>query len=116
MLRDSIKVLGVHYSYNKNIFQSKNFTSVIKKIETVLQIWKARSLSLSGKIVIFKTLAISKIVYISHMASIPDEILTHLESIHKDFIWNGKNPKIKHPLWLMTTVPVDLGILMYVKK
>ena len=96
LLNDSIKVLGVHYSYNKNIFQSKNFTSVIKKIVTVLQIWKSRSLSLSGKIIIFKTLAISKIVYVAHMASVPEDIITHLESIHKDFIWNGKKPKIKH--------------------
>ena len=30
------------------------------------------------------------------MSSVPEEILIHLESIHKDFIWNGKNPKIKH--------------------
>ena len=49
-----------------------------------------------GKIVVFKTLAISKIVYISYMASVPECILTQLESIHKIFIWNGKKAKIKH--------------------
>ena len=96
LLEDSVKILGVHYSYNKNILHSRNFTTVIKKIEKVLQIWKSRSLSLSGKIVIFKTLAISKIVYISYMSSVPEDILALLESVHKDFIWNGKNPKIKH--------------------
>ena len=62
LLLDSIKVLGVHYSYNKEVFQSKIFTSVIEKITKVLQVWNSRSLSLTGKIVVFKTLAISKIV------------------------------------------------------
>ena len=33
LLKDSVKVLGVHYSYNKEISLSKNFTAVIKKIE-----------------------------------------------------------------------------------
>ena len=96
LLMDSIKVLGVHYSYNKELFQSKNFTSVIEKITKVLQVWKSRSLSLTGKIVVFKTLAISKIVYISYMTSVPECILTLLEKIHKEFIWNGKKSKIKH--------------------
>ena len=48
LLLDSIKVLGVHYSYNKEVFQSKNFTSVIEKITKVLQVWNSRSLFLTG--------------------------------------------------------------------
>ena len=48
LLSDSIKVLGVLYSYNKNIFQSKNFTSVIDKIIKVLEVWNSRSLFLTG--------------------------------------------------------------------
>ena len=30
------------------------------------------------------------------MSSVPGDILTHLENIHKYFVWNGKRPKIKH--------------------
>ena len=93
---DSIKILGVHFSYNKTIYESKNFVSVICKIENMLKAWKMRSLTISGKIVIFKTLAISKIVYISHMSSVPDCIISQLEKIHKDFIWSNKKAKIKH--------------------
>ena len=96
LLNNSIKVLGVHYSYDTNVYQSKNFTAVIEKIEKVLNIWKSRSLTLLGKIVIFKTLGISKIVYISQMSSVPDRILAQLEIVHKEFIWGGKKSKIKH--------------------
>ena len=93
---DSIKVLGVHFTYNKNIHNSKNFLCVIKKMEKILNIWKMRYLTLIGKISVFKTLAISKIVSISHMASVPNDVLSVLKNMHKDFIWDGKRAKIRH--------------------
>ena len=93
---DSVRILGVHYSYNNDIFQDKNFLTIINKIENVLKLWKMRSLTIGGKITIFKTLAISKIVYIAHMSAVPECVITHLEKIHKDFIWNNKKSKIKH--------------------
>ena len=96
LTNDSIRVLGVHYSYDKNICRDKNFISTIMKIENVLKMWNMRRLTLYGKIVIFKTLAISKIIYIAHMSSVPTNIIEHLSKIHKDFIWGGKKPKIKH--------------------
>ena len=57
-----------------------------------------RNLTLNGKYIIisFKSLAISKIVYVSHMSSVPPAIIAHLTKIHKEFIWDGKKPKIKH--------------------
>ena len=58
LTEESIRVLGVHFSYNKNICLQRNFIDVIKNIENVLKIWKMRNLTLSGKITIFKTLAI----------------------------------------------------------
>ena len=60
----SIRVLGVHYSCDKNIYRDSNFLTTIKKIENVLKLWKMRHLSLEGKITIFKSLGISKIIYI----------------------------------------------------
>ena len=92
----SIKILGFHYSYNTELASDKNFVSVIKKIITTLRIWKLRKLTLQGKITIFKTLAISKIIYIASIATIPINLTRELEKIHKDFIWDSKTPKIKH--------------------
>ena len=91
-----IKILGFHFSYNNNLSCDKNFLSVVKKIENTLKVWKMRQLTLNGKIVIFKTLAISKIVYISSISSLPCCILVELNKIHKDFIWDNKMAKIKH--------------------
>ena len=54
-----------------------------------------RSLTLEGKIIVFKTLAISKIVCLSMMIKVPTEIIAELEKIQKRFLWPTK-PKIKN--------------------
>ena len=93
---DSVKILGFHFSYNFNLSCDKNFISIIKKINNTLRVWSMRQLTLSGKITIFKTLAISKIVYITSISTLPNCILVELNKIHKDFIWDNKRAKIKH--------------------
>ena len=53
-------------------------------------------LSLEGKIILFKSLAISKIVSLSLLTNIPNEIVEELTKIQKNFLWNFTAPKIKH--------------------
>ena len=60
LCKDTIKITGVHFSYNKTKQDEKNFLETITKIQNVLRIWRIRSLTLEGKIIVFKTLAISK--------------------------------------------------------
>ena len=59
---DTLKILGTHFSYNEKLKEEKNFDATVTNIQWVLKIWKMRNLKLEGKIVIFKTLAISKVV------------------------------------------------------
>ena len=93
---DSMKILGIHFSYNKELKIERNFIGTVRKIEKLLGVWRQRSLTLEGKIVIFKTLAISKIVYISYLSETPNIIIENLEKLQKDFLWNGKRAKINH--------------------
>ena len=74
----------------------KKFLEVVEKIENVLSIWRWRNLSLSGKITVFKSLAFSKIIFISYLNEVPTTIIKKIEQIQRDFIWNGKKAKIKH--------------------
>ena len=55
-----------------------------------------RNLTLEGKITIFKTLAISKILHLSLVTNVPTQTTNELNKIQKEFIWNGSKPKIKH--------------------
>ena len=61
----------------------------------MLNIWRQRNLKLGGKIQVFKSL-IAKPVYIASMKSVPSYVVDSMQALHKDFIWNGNKPKIKH--------------------
>ena len=55
-----------------------------------------RQLSLEGKVTIFKSLAISKIVYLPLLTLTPNPVLEELKQIQKTFLWGNKWAKIKH--------------------
>ena len=59
----------------------QNFVETITKIEKLLQVWRQRNLTLEGKITIFKSLAISKIVYVAYLSDVPNFIIKALEKI-----------------------------------
>jgi hypothetical protein len=89
----SIKILGLHFSYNNALRDEKNFTETITKIENLLRVWRQRELTLEGKITIFKTLAISKIVYNAYLSTVPAYAIEALKKIQNAFLWNEKKSK-----------------------
>ena len=54
-------------------------------------------LTLEGKIIVFKTLAISKIVFLSLISKFPTKIISEPERIQKTFLWPSK-PKMKNEI------------------
>ena len=93
---DTVKILGIHYSYNKQLENDENFKKYIAEMENVLKLRRARSLSLEGKIAVFKSLALSKITHLALAKTIPPSITDQLNKTQKNFIWNGLKPKIKN--------------------
>ena len=94
--RRSIKILGAHFSYNKQLVEKMNFNQVTTDCRILLKIWKQRWLSLAGKIQVFKSLIASKLVYIATMKNIRSQFLDDLQVLYKEFIWDSKRPKVKH--------------------
>ena len=90
---DAINMLGVHFSHNKKAQIRKNFFVTIRDIQKVLRVWNLRNLSLEGRILIFKTLAISKIC-LSLLADVPNIITSEIQNIQKNFLWQFSRPKI----------------------
>ena len=80
-----MKILSIHFSYNKKIENKENFIKLIKIIENVLQIWRIKNLTVHGKITIFKTLAISKVIHLALVTNIPQVIIDQLNKIQKLF-------------------------------
>ena len=81
LTKSSVKILGIHFSYNKKIENEEHFIELIKKIEKVLKIWRITNLTVQGKITFFKTLAISKIIHLAFDTNVPQVIIDQLNKV-----------------------------------
>jgi len=91
-----LQSLGVLICHRTEDLLKLNYTKSLKKMETMLKIWGKRYLTLYGKVTVINTFVISQLVYLlSVLPSPSDEILTHINLMIFDFIWNKKPDKIK---------------------
>ena len=70
LTKKSVKILGIHFPYKK-IEDEENSVKHIRKIEDVLKIWRISNLTVQGKITIFKTLGISKVIHLALVTNVP---------------------------------------------
>lgn len=94
-IEGSFKTLGVWFSQDEDIMTELNFTACLENLKCMLNIWRQRDLSLKGKVTILKTLAISKLVYLSSLLFVPDWFITRVNKLFLDFMWDGKPSKVK---------------------
>ena len=92
----AIKIFGTYFSYKCRIKEECYFLKIVSNVQCVLNLWRYRNLTLEGRIVVFKSLAISKIVFQALIAPVPTHVIKALETIQTSFLWNNSNPKIKH--------------------
>ena len=57
-----IKILGIHFRYNKKLKEEKTICDVITNAQYVLKLWKSRKLILEEKAFILKIIAFSKTI------------------------------------------------------
>ena len=94
LINEAIKVLGAYFSYNQKIKEDKNFYN-ISNIQGVLTLWRMINLTLDI-LVIFKTFAILKIVFLALLTKLPHQAVKELEKIQKSFLWKDSTLKIRH--------------------
>ena len=80
-----IKVLGAFLSYS----QDKN----IQRVK--LNLWLSRDLTLYGKSLLAKTLGLSQLVYAASMLSVPQTVITNVQTELCSLLWKNRNDKIK---------------------
>ena len=87
-------LLGIDFTSNLEGMEC-NFQSKIEKIKKIFNQWFHRSLSVYGKIVVIKTLALPKLC---HLALVLPDLNKHrikqLESLTFNFLWGNKPDKI----------------------
>ena len=67
----------------------------IRKLETNLDIWRARNLTLFGRVLIIKSIGLSQLVYSAPTLNVPKEIILIIKTKLFSFLWNNKKGKIK---------------------
>ena len=92
---EPIYTLGIYFSYDEVTAFKKNFEQKLNSMKNILDLWKSRSLTLHGRIIILKSLALSKLVYNTSVLSFPLQFTSSIKSIISQFVWNNQ-PKIKH--------------------
>ena len=63
LCNEVIKILGTFLSYNSRIKEECNFFKIVSNVQGVLNLWRYQNITLEGRIAVFKSLAISKIIF-----------------------------------------------------
>ena len=74
----------------------KKIVKSITNMQKVLNLRRMRNITLEAKMIIFKTLAISKILYLTLITSFLKQLIEEIQKMLKVFIWNNLSPKKKH--------------------
>ena len=65
-------------------------------METLINIWSQRKLSLKGKVTVLKSSIISQVSYLLSVLFVPDSVtLQKIDKLIFNFLWNGKTPKVR---------------------
>ena len=91
----AIKSLGIYFSTNTQESMQLNWDKLIEDIQNLLNSWNRRKLTFNGKIIVLKTLVMSKCNYLLQCISATQGIIAKIERLLFKFLWNDKNEKIK---------------------
>ena len=94
LLAETITIFGVPFSYNQKLQIQKHFVKSITNMQNILTLW--RNITLEGKLKIFKTLALSEIVYLTLITSFSKQLIEEMQKIQKAFICDNLTSKIKY--------------------
>ena len=60
---DKIVVSGTYCSYDLLLVEKYNLLNLVSAVNEYINMWGCRGLTLAGRILIFKSLALSKVLY-----------------------------------------------------
>ena len=90
------KLLGIYVGKDKQLCDSLNWDSKIKKIKNILYFWSKRNLTLPGRATVLNSLMMSRIYYTLMVCPLPEKIKNEIRLIVMKFLWNGKAHLVKY--------------------
>ena len=96
--KSPIRALGIYLSYNKDASAAYNFEDKIDKLIKRLHWWKSRNLSLTGRVLIVKSLGLSTFSLLASLIHVSTDVIKRINTIVYNFIWNSKTDKVKRQI------------------
>ena len=96
-------------SYNKGLYESRNFDTVLQNIVSVLHLWTMCNLSLYGKITVLQSLVVSEVMYLCNVLMSPSSLIAGVKDNIIKFLWKGV-PKVKYNTLFSNTLEGGLGL------
>ena len=96
--------------YYDNLSGQRKFLDELAKLQKTLQFWSQRDISKN----IVKTLALSKVFFVSSYMQTPPHFLKEVNGMIFDFVWNHKPVKIKKSTLIKSIKEVGLERKDYV--
>ena len=87
-----IKVTGVTVGKNMKLLTTALIEEKVLKVRNLLNMWKARNLTIKGKIALLRSKVMPVFLYVATIVYVPENIIKHVDDLFFDFIWpSGKH-------------------------
>ena len=96
--KQRIKLLGVIISHNLKEMTEINLENKLTEMSNTFQLWKMRNLTIEGRILLAKSLGVSKFSHIIAVLEIPGSYIKRIEACLFSFVWKGKRDKVKRSI------------------
>ena len=93
-IKTPLVTLGICITDNDTVNYQRNFQQRIMSLKNTLQIWKARKLSIKGKITILNNLALAPLIYVASVTNTPKRAIEEISDIVNKFLWDNSTAKI----------------------
>ena len=105
---EPVKVLGVPIGKKQD---TQLWNDVINNIHKKLVLWQQRNLSLVGKVLIIKSLGMSKLLFLTNFIVMQEKIIKRIEKMFFDFIWEGKRNRVKKEICFLPRKMGGIGMV-----
>ena len=110
--RERIKVNGIFLLQNPAVREDINVAAALDSMGKLLQSWSVRRLTLLGRILIIKTFAVSKMIYLMQTLMLSEKSYKEFVKIVFKFLWNKNYNAARAPERIKREImytPVHLG-------
>ena len=84
-----IRYLGIYIGHDTEECKRLNWDTKLENLIKCLDMWKMRNLTIFGKVLIIKSLAMSKLIYNASILPVPDNFVNTVNKVLYNFLFNN---------------------------